>query len=389
VITFADSGSGSPMEIEIDRSVEEITKRFGRAYMRGCSEQARFPSEFVSALAAGGLLGLGLDPEQGGVGGGLIEECLLVEGLSRRGITANSFLVSNFCRSTVARYGSPEVQEWFTPSALDGSSPTSFAITEAESGTNSFAMRTRAHPIDTGWSVNGEKTFISHAGEARQMLVVAKTNEDDSGRGRPELSMFALRLPDERVSILPMNVTAALPDRTYTVFFDDVPIPTTNIVGRPGQAQEILFAALNRERILAAAQAVGLGAYALSRGVDYARERAPFGRPIGSYQAIQHRFAEAFAHLSAARLVCYSAARAVDAGSDDQVAPNMAKYLGSEAANAAMDIAIQVHGGHAFDRDVDLVTSWEMVRLTRIAPINNESVLSLLARHGLGLPRSH
>jgi acyl-CoA dehydrogenase len=191
------------------------------------------------------------------------------------------------------------------------------------------------------------------------------------------------------VELQPLDIEIVQPDRQFMVFMDDVEVGADALVGTDGAGASVMFDALNSERLLVAAMALGLGEYALGKAVAYARERAPFGRPIGAYQAIQHRLARAKAHLEAARAVMYGAAKAFDRGEPAGPACNMAKLLASEAGVEACDAAIQVHGGYAFDAGYDVSTIWPLVRLFSIAPVNNEMVLNSIGEHVLGLPKSY
>jgi alkylation response protein AidB-like acyl-CoA dehydrogenase len=180
-----------------------------------------------------------------------------------------------------------------------------------------------------------------------------------------------------------------MPDRQFTVFFDDVEIGEDRLVGEAGEGFRYLFDALNPERVVAAAWGIGLGDFALEKAVGYARERAPFGTPIGSYQALQHPLAQAKADLDAARLAMYTACRVFDAGGNAGYLANAAKLLASQAATRACDAAIQTHGGYAFNDEYDVATIWPNVRLLQIAPLNNEMILNYIAEHVLRLPRSY
>nr|WP_272918709.1 acyl-CoA dehydrogenase [Malikia spinosa] len=173
------------------------------------------------------------------------------------------------------------------------------------------------------------------------------------------------------------------------VFFDNVKLPADALIGEAGKGAKLMFEGLNSERLLAAGAAIGLGDYALAKAVAYSKDRKPFGKPIGSYQALQHRMAQAKAQIEAARLMTYNAAERFDAGEDAGAHANMAKLLGSQAAVAAVEAALQTHGGYGFDRDYDVVTLWPMIRLLEIAPINNEMLLNYIGEHVLVLPKSY
>ena len=376
---------GAEMAEDVRQATREITKRFDRTYWVGCVDEQRQPMELLRALGDSGLLGLGVPPQHGGQGGGLLEQVALVEELGRAGLPSYSFLIGNFARHTVLRHGTDEQIRSFVPPTLTGATFTSFALTEPDAGTNTFAMRTTAERTATGWTINGQKCFITAAREASQMMVVART---DGERGsRDGLSIFILELPNDRIETTLQRIKAAAPDNQYIVFFDGVEVGDDALLGEQGAGARYLFDALNSERIIGAAMAVGLGHFTLDKGVLYAKERAPFGRAVGSYQAVSHPMARAHVQLEASRRMVYDAARGVDAGRDVAYESSAAKYLASEAANAALDVTIQAHGGWAFDYDYDVVTLYETLRLFRVAPINNDMVLNQVAEHVLGLPR--
>jgi acyl-CoA dehydrogenase len=342
----------------------------------------------LEALADCGLLGIGLPEEYGGSGGGLVEEATLIEVIASAGIVPDFVLVPNFARLPVVRYGTPEQAQRFAASTLRAERRPCFAITEPEAGTNSLRMRTSARVVDGGWRIRGQKVFISGAGEADEMLLVARTLPYEEARSGG-VSLFVVPMSTPGVSLNKQRIQATAPCSQWEVFLDDVELPSDALVGDPGGGTGYLFTALNPERILASALAVGLGGHVLERGAAYARMRAPFDRPIGAYQAIAHPMARAKVMLESARLTAYEAARRFDAGDDVGLLANSAKYLASEGAFAAMDITIQAHGGYAFDRDQDLMPLMESIRLLRVAPVNNEMILNYVAEKALGLPRSY
>lgn len=203
------------------------------------------------------------------------------------------------------------------------------------------------------------------------------------------MSLFVLDMKTPGITLQTLNIQVETAERQYMVFFDNVRMPADALIGEAGKGAKLMFEGLNSERLLAAAAALGIGEYALKKAVAYSLDRKPFGKPIGSYQALQHRMALAKAELEAARLMTYSAAERFDAGEDAGAHANMAKLLASRAAVSAVEAAIQTHGGYAFDRDYDIVTLWPMVRLMEIAPINNEMLLNYIGEHVLGLPKSY
>jgi acyl-CoA dehydrogenase len=367
-----------------------IVSKHDRSYVLRCAREGRQPTELLEALADCGLLGIGVEDELGGSGGGLSEETALIEVIASAGIVPDFVLVPNFARVPVIRYGTRDQAKRFVATTLRPERRPCFAITEPDAGTNSVKLRTSARPAAGGWRVNGQKVFISGAGEAEEMLLVARTSPYDANRPTNGLSLFIVPIDAPGLSLNLQKIEAVAPCRQWEVFFDDVPVAEDALVGEAGSAINYLFSALNPERILAGIMGVGLGEYALERGVDYAKHRSPFGSPIGGYQAIAHPMARAKIMLEAAKLTAYEAARRFDAGAEDVgLMANSAKYLASEGAFAAIDITVQAHGGYAFDRDQDILPLMEAIRLLRVAPINNEMVLNFVAERALGLPRSY
>jgi alkylation response protein AidB-like acyl-CoA dehydrogenase len=251
-------------------------------------------------------------------------------------------------------------------------------------------MRTSARPTgDGGFVINGQKAFISAADEADHMLLIARTASPGEPVGRDRgFSLFIIDRASPGVELVRMDIDWYAPERQFEIFLSDVEVPASALIGEAGRGFEYLFDSLNGERILIAAWAAGLGRYALGKAVAYAKQRAPFGTPIGGYQAVQHPLALAHAHLEAARLLIYAAASEYDEGLEAGPHANMAKLLASTAAGEALDVAVQVHGGHAFVAETDIATLWPMVRAMRTGPINNESILNYIGQHVLGLPRS-
>jgi len=365
-----------------------VTEKFDRAYFLQCAKDRRHPGELMKALADAELLGIGLPEELGGSGGGLTEEFVLTETLARAGIILDALLITNFCRHVITKVGSDEQKAEFIPGTVAGELTTAFAITEANSGTNAFAMRTTATEDGDIWVINGEKIFTTHAVGADKMFLVARSGTAENGKA--ELSMFLIDLPAKGMTATPMGISVAAPSVEYIVHFDDMKLPRSALIGARGDGIRNVFHALNGERVLAAAVAVGLGARVVDVGAQYARIRAPFGKVIGGYQAVSHPLAKARVYLDAARILAYEAALASDQGLDPSgIKANTAKYVASEAAFMGIDATMQVYGGAAFDPETDLLPYFNFLRFMRIAPINNEMILNSVAEKRLGLPRSY
>jgi len=343
-----------------------------------------------AAMAAQGLLGVGVPEEFGGSGEGMTGPVAVMEALSEAGAPPVLYLLTAFARVAILRHGSDEQKRLYVAPTTTGEVRLCFAITEADAGTNSFSMRSFARQDAERYVLRGEKVFISGADAATHVMVAARTTRlDDVPDKRVGLSLFVVPIDAPGLRLTRMQIDLHSPEHQFVMHFDEVDVPAANLIGHRDEGLRALFDALNPERLLVAAWAVGLGTHALQRGVDYARERAPFGTPIGSYQGVQHPLARAKAHLDAARLMMYEACEEFDGGGDAGAFANIAKLLASEAANGAADAVIQAFGGSAFDHDSDIITLWPMIRLLRIAPVNNEMVLNYIAEKLLRLPKSY
>lgn len=373
----------------VREAAEGVVAKFDRRYFLECMDREVAPIDLLQALVDAGLFGIGVPEELGGSGGGLLEEFILTEVLASAGIYPDFLLVPNFARRPIIAYGSPSQVATFVSASMQAEGRPCFAITEPDAGTNSFRMRTTARSVDGGWEISGEKVFISDVIDAEYMLLVARTAPYDPSAPHGGLSLFVIPTDLPGITKQKMDIRAALPMTHCHVYCDGVRVPGSAVVGDPGAGAKYLFSALNPERILTAAIAVGLGQFMLKKGSTYARTRAPFGKPIGSYQGVAHPMARARAHLDAARLVAIDAALRHDTGAAVGLEANEAKLLASEAAGEALDACLQAHGGVGFDRETDVVTFFERIRLLRVAPINNEMILNYIAEKALDLPRSY
>jgi acyl-CoA dehydrogenase len=376
---------------DIQEAARGVTKQYPRSYILQCIKEDRFPDELWRELGKFGLLGLSIPEEHGGSGGGVLEITALNEALALAGVPTLFLVVTGLARVPIVRHGTQEqIARYVTPTCT-GEKKMCFAITEPNAGTNSFAMSTLAtRNADGGWTLNGQKVFISGARDADYMQVVARTSKVGEVAHRTDgMSLFVLDMKTPGIKLQQLNIQVETAERQYMVFFDNVQLPADAVIGEPGKGAKLMFEGLNSERLLAAGAALGLGDYALSKAVAYSKDRKPFGKPIGSYQSLQHRMALAKAELEAARLMTYDAADRFDNGEDAGAHANMAKLLASRAAVAAIEATLQVHGGYGFDRDYDVVTLWPMTRLLEIAPINNEMLMNYIGEHVLGLPKSY
>ncbi len=397
-LNLLDLGDEYRQVVEITRDLIRRLEPQRSEFLRQIFEEQRFPEAMWEQMAEAGLLGLLIPEEYGGTGLGLLAMALVMEELASAGYGNALVVVTSMDTTAILRGGSEEQKQRWLPRIADGSLKLAFAITEPESGTNSFRMKTEARKEGGVYRLRGEKGWITGADVTDMILVVARTIPYAvvKEQGLPRTYGLGLFLVDRRapgLHLYPMNTAGIEGYRQFRLVFDDVEVPADHLIGAEHMGAQVLFSALNPERILAAATGVGLAEHVLRRAAEYARQRKVFGdRPIGSYQAVQHPLARIRVMQEAARLLTYRAAQAFDR----QIAPervgtwaNMAKYLASETAIEAVDRAIQTFGGQGFVRENQLIHLWTSARLLRTAPINNEMVLNFIAEHELELPRSY
>lgn len=375
----------------VREAVRGVTAKWDRKYYLDKTATGDAPTEMYRAMADQGLFALGVPDEMGGNGGGIAATATVMEEMSRAGCPPMLFSLTCFSRQAILRHGTPRQIEQHVVPSMSGDRMFCFAFTEAESGTNSFKMRTSAVRNDDGsYRLNGQKVFISGADQADHALVAARTTPyEHAARKSDGISLFVINMSTAGIHVEPMNIDWRAPERQFTVYFDDVVVPADSLLGDEGNGAAVMFDSLNAERVVISAWTLGLGYLAVAKAVEYARTRAPWGRPTGSYQSVAHPLARARAHLDAAKALTYHAAERIDAGHRAGDEANIAKLLASEAADAAIDAAIQTFGGSAFDLETDIVTLWPMIRILRIAPLNNEMILNYIAEHVLGLPRNY
>lgn len=374
---------------DVAGAAADVAARFDDDYWAAHCATRTHPAELWQALSDADLLGLGIPSSYGGSDAGVTEVAALVEALARQGRPLFSLLTTYICGELLLRHGSDAQREAWLPRIANGTGRFAFAITEPDAGTNSFAIRTSVRADGDGsLRINGHKCYISGIDSTDVVVVVARTGAASEDR-RDGMALLLVDPHLPGVTMRPMDIDMPAPERQHDVWFDDVVVSPHAVVGELGSGFRSLFTVLNPERLLTAATQVGIGRLALSLGVARAKERAPFGVPVGSYQSIQHPLAHAHAQLEAAELMTYSGCAAYDAGRPAGAAANVAKLLAAEASQSAYDAAVQAHGGMAFDVSAGLVRLWPLVRMGRIGPVSNEMVLNHIAEHLLGLPKSY
>ncbi|MFF0544692.1 acyl-CoA dehydrogenase family protein [Nocardia thailandica] len=337
-----------------------------------------------------GFLGVNLPEEYGGGGAGMYELALVMEELAAQGAGLLLMVVSPaICGTIITKYGTDaQKQEWL-PRLADGSAKMVFGITEPDAGSNSHQITTTARRDGDDWILNGRKIFISGVDQAEAVLIVSRTADHKTGKLKPALFIVPTDAPGFNKTRQEMDIIE--PDHQYTLFLDDVRLPSSALVGREDAALMQLFAGLNPERIMGAAMAVGMGRYAIARAVEYAKERQVWKTVIGAHQGIAHPLAQVKIELEQAKLMMQKAATLYDAGDEFGAAEaaNMAKYAAGEASIRSLDQAIQTFGGSGLTADVGLSAMLGAARIARIAPVSREMILNFVAQHSLGLPKSY
>lgn len=382
---FSESGEHLAMR----DAVRGIASRYGHEYFARCAAEGRFTSELWADIFGGGFGGVNLPEEYGGGGGGLLEMAIVIEEMAAQGCPLLFLIVAGMCGPIINEFGTPEQKRRWLPPIAAGREKMAFAVTESGAGSNAPNITTTATREGDKWVIKGAKQYITGMDVADAVLVVTRTGTDPKGRGI--LTLFIVDTDAPGVSYTPIPMEIKAPDRQFTVFFDDVVVPTDRLIGEVAdQGLRQVFSGLNPERVNVAAQAVGLGRYFLGKAVGYARDRAVWGVPIGAHQGVAHPLAEAKIELELARLMTYKAAWLFDRGLDGVgEAAAVAKLAAADAALRAFDQTVQVHGGNAFATEYGIGDLWGLTRLMRSAPVSREMVLNYVAQHSLGLPRSY
>jgi acyl-CoA dehydrogenase len=377
----------------IRRAVAELAAKFDDRYWLECDRDHRFPAEFYDALASGGWLGITTPEEYGGHGFGISEACLILEEVARSGggmNAASAIHLSIFGMHPVIKHGSEELKARTLPRIVDGSLHVCFGVTEPEAGLDTTRITTFATREGDHYRVNGRKVWISKAQESEKVLLLTRTQKlDEVAKKTDGMTLFLTDLDRSRVDIRPIAKMGRNAVSSNELFIDDLMVPVQDRVGEEGKGFTYILDGLNPERMLIAAEALGLGRVALDHAVRYGNDRHVFGRPIGMNQGLQFPLADSLARLDAAELVLRKAAALFDAGKPCGREANTAKYLCADAGFEAADRALQTHGGMGYSEEYHVARYFREARLLKIAPLSQEMVLNYLGSHVLGLPRSY
>ncbi len=377
------------------REVAKLAATYGREYFARQARSGAKTTDLWLAIGKAGYLGVNIPEEHGGGGGGIGDVAAVCEELAAQGCPLLMMVVSPaICGTVIGRFGTEEQKRRWLPGICDGTETMAFAITEPDAGTNSHNITTTARRDATSdgqseWLLKGQKIYISGVDEAKNVLVVARTEDARTGRLKPCLFVVPTDAPGFTFTPIPMEIVS--PEQQFQVFIDDVRLPADALVGDEDGGLVQLFAGLNPERIMAASFSTGLARYALDKATSYVKEREVWGAPIGSHQGIAHPLAQSKIEIELARLMTQKAAALYDAGDDSGAgeAANMAKYAAAEAACDAADRAVQAHGGNGITQEYGVAGLLVAARAGRIAPVSREMILNFVGMHSLGLPKSY
>ena len=388
------------MDFRLDPELESIghearrlADKFDDDYWRDHDEKHEFPWEFYNAFAEQGWMGIIIPEEYGGSGLGIMAAGVLLNAAGHSaGVqnAASALHISIFGMGAVIHHGSEEMKHRVLPSTATGELQVSFGVTEDDAGTDTSRIRTQARRDGNRWIINGKKIWNTKAQQAKKILLLARTTpREECAKPLQGMTLFLADLDPNHCEIRPIDKCGRNAVNSNEVFIHDLPVDDVDVVGEVGKGFYCLLDGLNPERIVIAAECVGIGRQAIDKAVHYANQRVVFDRPIGQNQAIAHPLAEAYSELEAADLLWQKAAWAYDNGEPAGPLANMAKLRASEAAYKACDRAVQTFGGMGYAKECNVERYWRESRMNRIAPISNEMILNFVSEHVLGLPRSY
>lgn len=377
---------------DIREAVARLCAAYPGEYWRRLDREMAYPAEFVAALTQSGFLSALIPEEYGGAGLPLSAAAVIMEEIQRQGCNGGACHAQMYVMGTVLRHGSEDQKRRYLPGIASGELRLqAFGVTEPTSGTDTTALRTTARRERDHYIVNGQKIWTSRAAQSDLMLLLARTTPREQVQKRTDgLSVFILDMREALLAGLTIRpIRTMMNHATTEVFFDNVKVPAANLVGEEGKGFHYILAGMNAERILIAAECVGDAKWFIDKASAYARERQVFGRPIGQNQGIQFPIARAYANMRAAELMVREAIRLYEAGANPGAEANMAKLLAADASFEAANACIQTHGGFGFAEDYDIERKFRETRLYQVAPISTNLILSYLAEHVLGMPRSY
>ncbi|TXN76405.1 acyl-CoA dehydrogenase [Methylobacterium sp. WL18] len=382
-----DHGSYS----DIRDAVRSLCAEFPAEYHRKIDEARGYPETFVDALTKAGWMAALIPEEYGGSGLGLTEASVIMEEINRSGGNSGACHGQMYNMGTLIRHGSEEQRRKYLPRIAEGELRLqSMGVTEPTAGTDTTRIKTVAVRKGDRYVINGQKVWISRVQHSDLMILLARTTPLDQVAKKSEgMSIFIVDLREaQKKGMTVRPILNMVNHETNELFFDDLEIPAENLIGEEGQGFKYILTGLNAERTLIAAECIGDGYWFIDKVTAYTKERHVFGRPIGQNQGVQFPIAESFIEIEAANLMRYEACRLYDAHQPCGAQANMAKYLAAKASWEAANACIQFHGGFGFAAEYDVERKFRETRLYQVAPISTNLILSYVAEHILGLPRS-
>ncbi|MFB9268633.1 acyl-CoA dehydrogenase family protein [Bradyrhizobium erythrophlei] len=377
---------------DIRDAVAKLCAQFPGEYWRKLDRQMAYPKEFVDALTQAGYLSVLIPEEYGGAGLKLSAAAAILEEIQRAGCNGGGCHAQMYTMGTVLRHGSDAQKAKYLPKVATGELRLqAFGVTEPTSGTDTSSLKTVARRDGDHYVVNGQKIWTSRAEHSDLMILLARTTPKEQSRKRTDgLSVFIVDMREVKGKGLEIRpIRTMMNHATTEVFFTDMKVPAENLIGDEGKGFRYILSGMNAERILIAAECIGDAKWFIAKATNYAKERSVFGRPIGQNQGIQFPIAKAYASMRAAELMVKEATRKYEAGLDCGAEANMAKMLAADASWDAANACVQTHGGFGFAEEYDVERKFRETRLYQVAPISTNLILSYVAEHVLGMPRSY
>jgi len=377
----------------IKAAIEKLCERYDDDYWLERDREGGFPHDFHRTLADAGWLGIAMSQDYGGSGLGMTEAALMMQTISASGAGlsgASAVHMNIFGLNPVQVFGSAEQKQRFLPPLIAGTDKACFAVTEPDSGLDTTRLKTQAVRDGDHYVLTGRKIWISTAQVANKMLIIARTTPiDEVAKPTQGLSLFYTDLDRSKVEVREIEKMGRKAVDSNMLFIDGLRVPASDLIGKEGEGFKYLLHGLNPERILIAAEAIGLGQAALRRATQYAKERVVFGRPIGQNQSIQHPLAQSWMQLEAASLMVFKAASLYDAGKPCGAEANTAKYLAAEAAFQSCQTAMATLGGMGYAKEYHVERYLRECMIPRLAPVSPQMIMCFIAEKVLGLPKSY
>lgn len=377
----------------IQENVRQLAGQFDLEYWRAHDKSGEYPHEFFQAFAEAGWLGVAIPEAFGGAGLGMLDACIMLREICASGAGTSGASPVHFAifpPMPVVKYGTPEQQSAYLPKVADGSMKLGFSVTEPNAGTDTTRIATRAERDGDDFIINGRKIWSTNLQNADRTLILVRTTPyDEVEKKTLGMSLFLMDLKSPGIEIREIEKLGRHAVDSNELYLDNVRVPATDMIGEEGQGFYHLLSGLNSERLLVAAEAVGIGQAALNLAIKYANERVVFGRPIGQNQAIQFPLADAYSKLEVADLMVLKGAWLYDNDRACGEEANIAKIRAAQAGFEACDAALQAHGGMGYAKEYHVERLWREIRLYKIAPVSQEMALNYLGEHVLGLPKSY